>query len=162
LFGDIGLMRRGALDRVLSQLVGRAEGIEHEARIGQQILAPFLFQPERVGKDRERVGFREIGDGIKTASLQQRVDLGFGGGGKTAAKLLQRGRRQHVAQHRAGARMQRRIGLEDDARRAPWLLLGEVAQSDPTTRTKGGRVVQHRMHFSVTRHTVNVPGVEID
>jgi hypothetical protein len=120
-------MRRRALDGVLSQLVGRAEGIEHKARIRQQILAPFLFQPERVGKDRERIGFRQIGDGIKALPFQQRVDLGFGGGGKTAAKLFQRGRRQHVAQHSARTGMRRRIGLEDDARRTPWLLLGEIA-----------------------------------
>ncbi len=30
LFGNIGLMRRRTLDRVLSELVGRAEGVEHQ------------------------------------------------------------------------------------------------------------------------------------
>ena len=162
LFGDIGLMRRRALDGVLPQLVGRTEGVEDEAGIGQQVLAPFLLQPERIGKDRQRIGFGEIGDGVKTLPLQQFVDLGFGGGGEAATELLQRGRRQHVAQHRAGAGMRRRIGLEDDARRPPRLLLGEIAQADAAAGAEGGGVVQHRMHLGIARHAVDVPGVEID
>ncbi len=71
LFGDIGLMRRRALDRLLPQLVRRTKGVEDEARIGQQVLAALLLQAERVGKDRQRIGFRKVGDGIEAAPLQQ-------------------------------------------------------------------------------------------
>ena len=127
LFGDIGLMRRRALDGVLAQLVRRAERVEDDARIGQQMLAPFLLQAERIGKDRQRIGFRQIGDGVKTSPLQQSVDGSGGGRGKAVADLLQGGRRQHLAQHRAGAGVRRRIRLEDDAWRTPRLFLGEIA-----------------------------------
>ena len=139
LLGDIGLVRRRALDRVLPQLVRRPERVEHQARIRQQILAPLLLQAHRIGKHRERIGFREIGDGVETSARQQFVDLGFGGRGETVADLLHRGRRQHLAQHRAGAGMRRRIGLEDDARRTPRLLLGEIAQADAAARTERQR-----------------------
>ena len=123
LFGNIGLMRRRALDGVLAQFVRWTECVEDEACIRQQILAPFLLQAHGVGKDRQRVGFGQIGNGVKTPTVQQLIDLGSGGGGKPGAHLLQRGRRKHVAQHRTGPGMFRRIGFKDDARRAPWLLL---------------------------------------
>ena len=55
LFGDIGLMRRRALDGVLAQLVRRPERVEDEARIGQQILAPFLLQA-RAHRERSHSG----------------------------------------------------------------------------------------------------------
>ena len=102
LFGDIGLMRRRALDGILAQLVRRSEGVEHQARIGQQILAPLLLQAHRIRKNRHRVGFRQIGDGIEAFPRQQFVDLGGGGRGKALAHLLHDRRRQHLAQHRAG------------------------------------------------------------
>ena len=82
--GHIGLMRRRALDRVLAQLVRRPECVEHQARVGQQILASLLLQAHRIGKDRQRIGFREIGDGIKALPRQQFVDLGVGGRGEVA------------------------------------------------------------------------------
>ena len=114
LFGDIGLMRRRALDGVLAQLVRRTERVEDEACIRQQILAPFLLQAHGIGKDRQRIGFRQIGNGVKTPAVQQFIDLGIGGGGKPVAHLLHRGRRQHLAQHRTGPGMFRRIGFKDE------------------------------------------------
>ena len=91
------------------------------------MLAPFLFQAKRIGKDRQGKGFRQIGNGVETSPFQQLVDSGGGGRGETIAELLQGGRRQHLAQHRAGAGVRRRVRLEDDAWRTPRLFLCEIA-----------------------------------
>src|SRR3954452_16348950 len=82
LFGDISLMRRRTFDGVLAQLVGRPECVEDNACIGQQMLAPFLPQAKRIGKDRKRIGLRQIGNGVEAPPLQQFVDLGSGSGGE--------------------------------------------------------------------------------
>jgi hypothetical protein len=58
--------------------------------------------------------------------------------------------------------MLRRIGLENDAWRAPRLLLGEVAQADAAARTERGGIVQHGMHLGMARHAIDLPLVEID
>jgi hypothetical protein len=52
------------------------------------MLAPFLFQPDGVGKNRQRIGLSQIGDCIKASPGQQLVDFGFGGGGKSIADLF--------------------------------------------------------------------------
>ena len=50
--GDVGLMRRRALDGLLAQLVRWPERIEDEAGIRQEVLAPLLLEAQRVGKHR--------------------------------------------------------------------------------------------------------------
>ena len=162
LFGDIGLMRRRALDGVLTQLVRRPEGIEHQARIGQQILAPLLLQAHRIGKHRHRIGFGQVGDGVEALPFQQFFDLGGGGRGKAIAELLHDRRRQHLAQHRAGPRVLRRIGLENDALRTPRFFPGKIAQSDAAAGAEGGGIVEDGVNLGVAGNAVDRPFVEMD
>ena len=124
------------------------------------MLPPILFQAHRVGKDRQGIGFREVGDGIDVLSLQQLIDLGFRRHGKALAKLLHHGRRQDLAEHGAGARMRRRIGLQDQARRPPWLLGLEIAQAHAAAGAEGEGIVEHGMDLGAARHAVDVPFVE--
>ena len=120
-------MRRRAIDRFLTQLVRRAERVEHQTGVRQEILAPLLLQAQRIGKHRQRIGFGEVGDGIKAAAHQQFLDLGFRKGREMGAERPHRGRRQNLIQHVAGTRMRRRVRLQDNALRAPRLLLGKIA-----------------------------------
>jgi hypothetical protein len=47
----IGLVRLRAFDRGLAQFVRRPERVKDHTGIRQQMLAPFLFQPDRIGKN---------------------------------------------------------------------------------------------------------------
>src|SRR4051812_30551319 len=127
LFGDIGLVWRRAFDGVLTELVRRPERVEYDSGIRQQVFAPFLFQTQRIGKDRKRIGFREIGNGVKISPLKQFVNFSFGGRRETLAYLLQRRRRQNLAEDCAGPGVRWRIGFEDNAWRTPRLFFCEVA-----------------------------------
>ena len=160
--GHIGLMRRRALDRFLAQLVRRPECVEHQAGVGQEVFASLLLKAHRVGKDRQRIGFRKVGNGIEAAAREQFVDLGFGERGEMTAERLHRGRRQHLVQHRPRACMRRRIGLQDNARRSPRLFLGKIAQADAAAGAEGLRIVEDGMHLLIARHAIDAPFVEID
>ena len=162
LLGHIGLMRRRAFDRALPQFVRRPERVEHETRIGQQILAPLLLQAHRIGKHRQRIGFGEVGNRIDIAAAgQQFIDLGVRRRREAVTQPLHRRRRQHLAEHRAGAGMRRRVGLEDQARRPPRLLLLEIAQANAAAGAEGERIVEHRINFGVAGDAIDVPLVEI-
>ncbi|MEH2477717.1 hypothetical protein V1282_001074 [Nitrobacteraceae bacterium AZCC 2146] len=157
----IGLMRRRALDRILTQFVRRPESIEDETGIGQQVLAALLLQPDRIGKHRERIGLGEIRHRVKTSLREQFIDLGLGRGGEAIPDLLHHGRRQHLVEHRARPCMRRRIGLEDEARRPPRLFLGEIAQAHTAAGTEGLGIVEHRSDFGIARHRIDIPFVEM-
>src|SRR5882757_10497104 len=82
LLGNIGLVRRRALDRLLAELVRRTEGVEYQARVRQQMLAALRPQAQRIREDRQRIGFRKVLDRVETALLEQGIDAGLRGGGK--------------------------------------------------------------------------------
>ncbi len=158
--GDIGLVRRRAFDRLLPQLVRRPKGVEHQARIGQQVLPSLLFQAHRIGKDRERIGLREIGNRVETSARQQFVDLGGGHRREMIADPFHRRRRQHLGEHRPRPGMRRRVRLQDDALRAPRLFFGEIAQAHAAARAKRQGVVKDGMHLRIAGHAVDAPFVE--
>ena len=159
--GDIGLMRRRTVDRVLPQLVGRPERIEHQAGIGQQIFArpPASGPSRRERPTADRLG--EIGNSIEAALLQQLVDLAL-----PQPRQARRAAFITVAdstwlQHRAGSgvpggsasrmRLCGRHGFSWRNRSGPrrgW--------------SRRSRIVQHGMDLGIARHAIEVPFVEID
>ena len=157
----ISLVRLRAFDRGLPQFVRRPERIEDHAGVGQQMVAAFLSQPDSIGKDRQRIGLGQIGDGIDASLGQQPVDLDLGGVDEPVTDLLHDRRRKHPAEYRTGPRMGRRVGLENQARRPPRFLLGKIAQAHAAAGTERQGIVEHSMNFRVARDRIYVPFVEM-
>ena len=59
--------------------VARAEGVEHHRAIGQQILEAFGLEPDRAGKDAERIGLGDVRYGVDPPALCQPIREPFGG-----------------------------------------------------------------------------------
>jgi hypothetical protein len=119
--------RAGIATGLLEQIVAGTERIEHHAAIGHQVFTAFLGKPDRIREHFERVGFGEIGNAVEFALLDQPRDQQFRLALERVAQCLDRRGRQDPRQHRAGAGVQRRIGLQDNAGRPPWRLFTEIA-----------------------------------
>jgi len=144
--------RSGVAHRLLEEIVARTEAVEDHAAVWQEVFAPLLRYADRIRKHLQRIGFGEIGDAVELALRQQSIDQGFGLADQRLAQHVDGGRRQDAGQHRAGTRMQRRVGFENDARRPPWRLLPEIAETHARAGTIALPVRQGIAHLLVPRH----------
>jgi hypothetical protein len=129
-------MRCGVCNGIAAQLVVGPKGVERRASIGQQVFAPFLAQAHGVGEYGKRIGFGQSRNSVETTRFEQLLRERLCGRRKRVAQLFHDARRQRAIEYGARAVVLGRILLQDEARRTPRLLLGEVAHADATARTK--------------------------
>ena len=118
---------------LLESVVDRAEGVEHQIAIGQEMLAPLGGNTHGIAEHLERISLGQVGDAVAGSLLDHACDEPIRLPFELLAQALQRGRRQDTRQDATLRSMLRGVGLKDDAGGAPGLLLLEVRQSDTGT-----------------------------
>ena len=106
----------------------------------------------KTGKEALRALKRQISDAIEFTLFDQPLNQRFRLAVECLTQHLDRRRRKDARQHRAGARMKRRIRLEDDARRPPRRFLAEIAQAHARPRAIGLPVGQGVAHLLMPGH----------
>ena len=147
-------MRRHLRDRRPAQLVVGAEHVEHRRRIGQQMLAAFSREADRVRHDHHRIDFGAIGDRVEAPLSRQRLRELFRGLGEARPQRPHHRRRQRAIEHGAGAIVLGRVALENQARRPPRLLALKVAQAHAAAGTEGRRIIEDLPDLGMPRRGV--------
>ena len=144
---------RGCMRHQIPEIVVlRAHAGEHHRAVGQKILAPLAVDTERVRKDAERKHFGNVTDGVERSPGDEAIDEFDGFGLEVILKAPHRPRRHDAREHFPGFGMQRRIGLENDARRTPGLRLEVVGDAGAAGITEIDVVGEDRLDFGVPRN----------
>ena len=96
---------------------------------GSRFSRPSCARSHRVGEDLQRVRLGELRDGIEAAERDELVHQPVGLALERLLQLHHRRPRQNARENAARARVQGRVGLQDEARRTPRRLLLEVARA---------------------------------
>ena len=129
--------------------VARTKGIEDHGAVGQQVFHALLAEADRFGKHAQRIGLGDVGDRIDPPASNELLRKFLGRFLETCAQARHRLCRQCSVHHRTAARMQWRIGLEDEARRAPWLGAAEIVDADAGRRAECLPIAQRCLHFGI-------------
>ena len=135
--------------------VARPEGVEHHRTIRQQVLEAFGPEPDRAGKDAERIGLGDVRYGVDPSAPYQPIREPFGGVLEAGAQARHRLGRERAVEHGAAAGMQRRVGLQNEARWAKGFRASEIVDADAGRRTESLPVGERRLHLGMARRSVN-------
>jgi hypothetical protein len=138
------------------QVVVRAEGVEGVVAVGQEVLAPFSGEPDRAGEDPQGEGLGDLGDGVEAWLGQDAVDQFLRVGRPGVAQPAQCAGAEDLRQDGTGRVVQRRVGLQQQARGTPRLLVAEVGQSHSGGGLEGLPVGQRGVDLLVAGHGVDV------
>ena len=83
----------GAWQRRFKERVARSKRVEEQVCVREQRISPRLGDPDRVWKNRERIGLSEIENGVEAFPLDQVVDKGPRGIGEGGAQPADHRRR---------------------------------------------------------------------
>src|SRR5215472_14174441 len=114
-------------------------------------MAVLARHAHRVWEHGQRVDFSEIGDRIEIAAFDQFVDQRVRLFGKALAQPRHGRGRQHAVEHAARLIVQRRVGLQHQARWPPRLLLGKVGEPGAAARAEPLPVVENSVNLGVAR-----------
>ena len=146
--------------RLLNEAIARAECVKGSRRIGYEILAPFITQPNQIRKHQQRKGLAKIRYGINVALVEQPVNK--------ALRLLEPGRhyrfqaceRGHLVHQVTGTIMQWWVNLEQQRWRPPRLFQLEIGQAHAAPRYEGLPIAQCRAHLVIACHGITADGIQ--
>ena len=122
------------LCRRLKQLVRRPKGVENHIPVRQKVVSIFGAHADRVGKDLQGIGFRQLGTAVEFAFGDQTGDHLFGGGRKAFAQRAHDGGRQRLGERCSRATVGGWVRLQGQARQSKPPVTAEVGKTDAARR----------------------------
>ena len=142
--------RLAFLQGIEKQLVTRAERIEPDVAVSQQMLAPFLGQPVRIRKYLHGISLGEVHDGVDLAPRHEFVDEDIGLALEFFLQAAQQARRHDAVEDAACPVMQRRVRLEEDAWGPPRRFFSKIRNADACRRAKRLPIQQYRTYVGIS------------
>jgi hypothetical protein len=144
------------------EVVEGPERVEQVVAVGKEVLATRARDADRVGEHAQREGLGKPGDGIELVLDQHLLDELLGVDQPVLAEFAQCSGAEDLRQNGAGSVVVGRIGFQQQARRAPGLLVAEVADADTGRGLEGLPVGQCGVNLLVTTRRVDVVPVQVD
>ena len=123
-----------SLCRRLKQLVRRPEGIEYHVSVRQQVVSVLGAHADRVRKDLQWVGFRQLGTAVEFAFGDQSGNHLFGGRRKALAQGAHDGGRQRLGESCSRASVGRWVRFQGQAGQSKPPVTAEVGKTDAARR----------------------------
>jgi len=135
---------------------------KHHGATGREIFAALRIDAQCIRKDAERKHFGQVTDRVERSSCDQAIDQRDRLGLERILETSHRAGRHDPRQHFSRAGMHRRIGLENDAWRAPWLLLEIVRDAGTARITEIFVVGEGRLDLGIAWNRPDAAFVETD
>ena len=149
---DPGSHLGGLAQRRPGQLVTRAERVERHVAVGEQLLPAGLGQPDRVGEHLQREGLGDVRHAVHGPAPGQFAGQFAGRAGEAVAQVAYGPRGEGPGDGRMGPGVLGRVGLKQQAGRAPGGFAAEIAQPHPGGRAERLPVAQRLVHLGVAGH----------
>ncbi len=143
------------------QVVVRAEGVEHEVPVGEQVLPALAGEPDRVGKDPQGEGCGQSGYRVELRPGENRVDQVACVGEPLLPQPAHCLLAENLRQDLSGGVVPRRVGLQQNAGRSGRCVVAEAARPHAGGGGELLPVDQCGAHVFVAGHRVEVVAGQI-